>query len=79
MNEALLLEIQKGIENLNEKLKFAHKEVFDSKEAADYLTISRDTILREARIGRLEHAKNGTNYIFKKEYLDRWIEKNKKV
>lgn len=78
MNETLLLEIKKSIEDLNEKLKFSHKEVFNAKEAADYLRVGYDTILRLARIHDIEYIKNGTNYIFRKEYLDRWLDKQER-
>lgn len=78
MNEELLIELNENIKKLNENVKMINKEVFTAKQAAAYLEIGYDTILRFARIGRIEHVKNGTDYLFKKEYLDRWLDKNKK-
>lgn len=70
-------EILKEIEELKKLINQSHKEVFDARGAADYLCVGYDTILRLARIGRIEYVKNGKSYIFKKEYLDRWLDKNK--
>lgn len=78
MNEALLIELNKNIKELNENVKMINKEVFTARQAASYLEIGYDTVLSLAKIGRLEHVKNGTDYLFKKEYLDRWLDKNKK-
>lgn len=78
MNEILLRDLNKNIEDLNERLRHINQNVFNSREAAEYLRIGYDTILRLARIGRIEYVPNGTSYIFKKEYLDRWLDKNKK-
>lgn len=79
MNEFLLADLVEEMKKLNKKLSNINKEVFNATDAAKYLCISYDTILRLARIGRIEHVKNGTSYIFKKEYLDRWLDKNKEV
>lgn len=65
------------IQELKELIFTSQKQVFDSEEAAKYLTISKDSLLRYARIGKIEYVKNGRNYIFKKEYLDRWLDRNK--
>jgi excisionase family DNA binding protein len=78
MNEALLLEIKQGLDELNEKMELAHRVVFNSKQAANYLSIGYYTVLQLARIGDLEHIKNGTNYIFRKEHLDRWLDKQER-
>lgn len=78
MSEELLLEIKKGIDDLNEKLMMTKQEVFDAKEAAIYLRIGYDTILRLARMGDIDYIKNGDRYIFKKEHLDRWLDKQER-
>ena len=77
MNEMLLADLTKQIKELNHKLSKMNKEVFNARDAAEYLCIGYDTILRETRIGQMEHIKNGTSYIYKKEFLDRWLDKNK--
>ncbi len=50
------------------------KEVFSAKEAAAYLCISYDALMRYARIGVIRSAKNGSSRIFKKAWLDAWME-----
>jgi len=79
MNEELLVQLNKNLEELNLKIKNINKQVFNAKEAAEYLSIGYDTVLRLTRIGQIEYVPNGTSYIYKKEYLDRWLDKNKKV
>lgn len=78
MNEKLLLTLNKNIEELNTKLNL-NKNVFNTKEAAEYLRIGYDTILRLTRIGKIEYVPNGVSYIYKKEFLDRWLDRNKKI
>lgn len=79
MYDKLLIKLNKNLEELNKRLSFLTKNVFNAKEAADYLGIGYDTILRLARIGQIEHIKNGTHYLFKREYLDEWLDKNKRI
>lgn len=78
MNETLLRNLNKNIEDLNERLRNINQSVFSSREAAEYLRIGYDTLLRLTRIGQIEYVPNGTSYLYKKEYLDRWLDKNKK-
>lgn len=81
MEKALLIELNKNIEELKEKMEIANfnnRVAFNAYQAADYLSISYDTITRLARIGDIEFAKNGTNYIFRKEHLDRWLDKQER-
>lgn len=78
MTEDLLIKLNENIEELNNKLKFFNKNVFNAKEAAEYLRVSYGTVLTHTRIGRIEHVKNGTSYIYKKEYLDNWLDENKR-
>ena len=77
MNEILITNLTEEIKILNERISKINKEVFTTDEASEYLTISKDVLLRLARIGKIEHVKNGRNYIFKKEYLDNWLDENK--
>ena len=51
------------------------KEVFKPKEAAAYLCIGYDTLQQLARIGEIRFASNGSVRLFKKEWLDEWLEK----
>lgn len=50
------------------------KDVFTGQEAAEYLCISYDALMRYSRIGAIRYAKNGTRKIFKKEWLDDFLE-----
>lgn len=77
MNE-LLEELNQNIKELNQTIQSINQNVFNAKEAAGYLRISYDSILRYTRIGAIEHVRNGSNYLYKKEYLDNWLERNKK-
>lgn len=78
MNENLLIELNENLKELNKRLKQISQNVFTAKEAADYLNIGYDTVLRLTRIGQIEHVCNGTSYLYKKEYLDNWLERNKR-
>lgn len=76
-NEDLLEEINKL--NLKiEELSLNNKRVFTPRQGAEFLGIGYDTILREARIGRINHVKNGANYLFKIEHLEEWLDRNEK-
>ena len=79
MNENLLIEINKNLEALNVKISKLNQNVYNAKEAAEYLRIGYDTILRLTRIGQIEYVPNGTSYLYKKEFLDRWLDKNKRI
>lgn len=74
----LLIELNKNIAELNERIRSINQNVFNSKEAAKYLRISYDSLLRYTRIGEIEYVPNGSSYLYKREYLDRWLDKNKK-
>lgn len=76
MNEILLVSLVEEIKKLNSQLNSLNRNVFDAKGAAKYLNIGYDTILRLTRIGEIDHVKNGSNYIYKKEFLDSWLDKN---
>jgi len=78
MNKELLIELNKNIEELINLLKKLNQNVFTAKEAAEYLRIGYDTLLRLTRIGQIEHVCNGTSYLYKREYLDRWLDRNRK-
>ena len=74
----ILEELNKNIVELNKNLEMFNREVFTAKQAAEYLKIGYDTILRLTRIGEIEYVPNGASYLYRKEYLDRWMDKNKK-
>ncbi|NMB08195.1 MAG: helix-turn-helix domain-containing protein [Tissierellia bacterium] len=76
--EVLLKELNQNIKQLIDIIENANQSVFNAREAARYLKISYDSLLRYTRIGAIEHVRNGTSYLYKKEYLDRWLEKNRR-
>ena len=78
MNEDLLAKLVNEMEALNKKITRMNQEVFSAEEAAEYLRIGYSTILQLVRIGQIEHVRNGTSYIFKKEHLNNWLDRNKK-
>lgn len=78
MNEELLKLLNKNIEELIRLNRF-NQNAFNAKEAAEYLRMSYDSLLRYTRIGQIEYIPNGTSYIYKKESLDRWLDKNRRV
>ena len=65
---------------INEKLDFLienmteRKEVFNAYEAAEYLRISYDYLLKLAREGEINHKKKGNDYLFKRDWLNEWLE-----
>lgn len=76
-DETLAKELNENIKELI-RLNKLNQNVFNAKEAADYLRMGYDTLLRLTRIGEIEHVPNGTSYLYKKESLDRWMDKNKR-
>lgn len=78
MDTQLLQALLNELKELNQRLSKFNQNVFTAREASEYLRIGYDTLLRLTRIGQIEHIKNGTNYLYKKEYLDRWLDRNKR-
>lgn len=76
--EILLQELNRNIKELIDTIESTNQNVFNAREAARYLRISYDSLLRYTRIGNIECVRNGTSYLYKKEYLDNWLERNKK-
>lgn len=70
-----LKEINENILELRTLLENNNRVAFNSKQAANYLSISVDTLLRLARINDIGFLKNGTSYIFRKKHLDDWLDK----
>lgn len=68
------LKIDEKLDEIIELIKVP-KEVFRPKEAAEYLCIGYDTLQQLARIGEIRFALNGSVRLFKKEWLDEWLEK----
>lgn len=65
---------QEILEKLDFLIEERTKEVFNTEEAATYLRISYEMLSRYARTKIIRSARNGKNYIFKKEWLDEWLE-----
>lgn len=51
------------------------KEVMTLREASQYLGISADTLYKYLSEGRIPAFKLGNRWRFKKDLLDRWMEK----
>ena len=49
------------------------------EEVAAYLRLSKDTIYRLAQGGKLPGSKAGSQWRFRREDVDGWLEKNKNV
>lgn len=49
------------------------------EEVARYLRLSKDTVYRMASGGKLPASKVGSQWRFRKEDVDLWLEKNKNV
>lgn len=79
MNAFTVAELIGEIKTLTSTLKKINKEVFNARDAAEYLCISYDTILRLARIDDIEYVKNGSSYIFRKKHLDEWLDRKEKL
>lgn len=79
MNEKLLIELNENIKKLNKRLRQINQNVFNAREAAEYLRIGYDTLLRLTRIGQIEYVPNGSSYLYKKEFLDNWLDKNRRI
>lgn len=72
MNE-LLDAINKLNENVEQMINL-QRNVYTTREAAEYLRISRDVLLRETRLGRIRCSKNGVNNLYQREDLLDWLE-----
>lgn len=77
MEEKLMIQLNKNLEELIRLNKF-NQNVFNAREAAEYLRMSYDSLLRYTRIGQIEYVANGSSYIYKREFLDRWLDKNRR-
>jgi excisionase family DNA binding protein len=49
------------------------RTMMEAKEAAEYLFISYDSILRWAKEGKIPHSRPGHRVLFCKETLDEWL------
>lgn len=67
------LKVTEKLDEIIELVKVP-KEVFRPKEAAAYLCIGYDRLQQLARIGEIRSAMNGSVRLFKKEWLDAWLE-----
>lgn len=63
------------VEKLEELLwKHSYPAVMDMATAAEYLDISYGSLAREARLERIKYKKYGNKKLFKREWLDEWME-----
>lgn len=51
------------------------KPVMTTREAAKYLRIDRHALGRLVRSGQVQHKKIGNKWVFKREWLDEFLEK----
>jgi len=64
----------------DEKEKVAPMEkLLTLEEVADYLRLSKDTVYRLANTGKIPASKVGSQWRFRREDVDQWLEKNKNV
>ncbi len=75
--ELTLVDLHKEIIEIKE-LASLNRKTFNAKQAANYLSVSYDTITRLARIGDIDFVKNGTSYIFRRRHLDEWLDKQER-
>lgn len=76
MVEEKLQELQEELTEIKDLLKQERtKEVFKAQEAAEYLQISYDSLMRYAKTGLIRVANNGKSRIFKRAWLDEWLER----
>ena len=66
------LEILKELKDLIEANSYP--PVMDMKKSAEYLSVSYSTLAREARLGRVRAKDMGGKKLFKREWLDEWME-----
>lgn len=78
MEVKLLETLNKNIEELIRLNRF-NQNVFNAREAAEYLRMSYDSLLRYTRIGQIEYVPNGSSYLYKREFLDKWLDKNRRI
>lgn len=65
------------LQKINEKLEliaFNQQEIFTMAEACEYLKISRTAFSKEIQEGNVRFKSNGSRYLFKKKWLDEWME-----
>jgi len=49
------------------------------EEVAAYLRLSKDTVYRMVQTGKISASKVGIQWRFKREAIDKWLEKNRNV
>lgn len=79
MDAQLLQALLNELKELNQRLSKFNQNVFTAREASEYLRIGYDTLLRLTRIGQIEYVPNGSSYLYKKEFLDNWLDKNRRI
>ncbi len=71
-----IIELKECIKELTEAINHQNKRVFTRVEASKYLRIGLSAMDELIRNGEIKYKKNGTNYLFPKEYLDDWLLKD---
>lgn len=66
---------------LMESEKVVERTTFDTKDAAKYLGVHQDTVRRWVHKEQLPVLKlaGGRKWLFKKEYIDKWMEKRMNI
>nr|WP_150959612.1 helix-turn-helix domain-containing protein [Aneurinibacillus sp. XH2] len=54
------------------------KVIMTVKEAAELLRVSKDSLYRDVRRGRIKHFKIGATILFRRDTLQAWIEQQEK-
>ena len=50
------------------------REIFDRDQACEYLGIGKTMLSKYISDGEIRYRKNGSSYLFKKTWLDEWME-----
>lgn len=70
-----------NLQEINEKLDWIinnmgePKQVYTLTEALDYLCIGRTMLSKEINAGKIRFKKKGASYLFKRQWLDDWMER----
>lgn len=68
-------ELLKEINAKLDAMVINNQEVFTVDEASKYLRISRSVLSREVQKGNIMFKANGSRYLFKRIWLDAWMER----
>lgn len=69
-----MIELEKKLDKIINLLENANQSVLDLDEACEYLKC-KDTYLRgQIKQGKIRYKLKGRDYLFKREWLDDWME-----